>query len=347
MYVGLLLSILAGILSGFCVLPMKFAQRWQWENFWVLGNGFALVVIPAVIVAFTLPAPLYTVYFGQNLKPLATSVLLGAGWGVGATLCGMAYTMLGMGLGMSIVLGLSSVMGAVLPLIIVAGTVMPANSILGVSAGLATMVVGLILSARAGAARQSVLEAKDITQTVDLKAFGKGDIRTGLLFAILSGLLSSMFNLALVFGDPIRRTALDQNATPFAAASALSFPLTVSGFLAIFVYCTYLLIVNRTYKLFFAPRTGFYWFLVLIMSALYIGSIVVYAMATSIIGPTGAVIGFPIYMATMILTGNLAGLLTGEWKNAPRAAYSFGLTGMLTLVAAIVIIALSRPPSEP
>jgi hypothetical protein len=29
---GLSLTLLAGLFSGNCMLPMKFARRWQWEN---------------------------------------------------------------------------------------------------------------------------------------------------------------------------------------------------------------------------------------------------------------------------------------------------------------------------
>jgi L-rhamnose-H+ transport protein len=347
MYLGLLLSVAAGILSGCCVLPMKFAQRWKWENVWVLANGIALVVIPAIIVSVTLPVSMRELYLSADRGALTASLLLGTGWGIGATLCGMAYTMLGMGLGMSVVLGLSSVVGSVLPIVFVFSGAMSRSSVIGVLAGLCIMLAGLILSARAGAVRQSAHTEQELTRTADLKAFARGDVRIGLPLGILSGLLSSMFNLALVFGNGIRTTALARGASPFAAASALSFPLTVSGFLAIFVYCSYLLIRNRTYRLFFAPGTASHWVLILIMSALYIGSIVVYAFGLSMIGAAGAVIGFPIYMATMILTGNAAGLLTGEWKNAPRRAYSFGIGGMVALVAAIVVIAFSRPPSVP
>jgi hypothetical protein len=32
LWLGLLLTLVAGLLSGNCMLPMKFARRWPWEN---------------------------------------------------------------------------------------------------------------------------------------------------------------------------------------------------------------------------------------------------------------------------------------------------------------------------
>jgi L-rhamnose-H+ transport protein len=79
------------------------------------------------------------------------------------------------------------------------------------------------------------------------------------------------------------------------------------------------------------------------MSVLYTGSISVYGLGASRMGEMGAIIGFPMYMSVMIVTGNVAGLVTGEWKGSPRSAYRYGLLGVLALIGSIIIIALGSP----
>ena len=43
---GLSLTLLAGLFSGNCMLPMKFARRWQWENVWLVFSIVSLLILP-------------------------------------------------------------------------------------------------------------------------------------------------------------------------------------------------------------------------------------------------------------------------------------------------------------
>ena len=45
-WLGLGLMALAGIVGGNCMLPMKFARRWPWENMWLVFSLVALLVVP-------------------------------------------------------------------------------------------------------------------------------------------------------------------------------------------------------------------------------------------------------------------------------------------------------------
>jgi L-rhamnose-H+ transport protein len=331
--------LLAGIMSGTCVIPMKYATKWKWESIWMLFNGLALVLIPLVVVTLTVPQA-WTAYRSAQPFALIAAALLGLGWGVGAALCGIGYTMLGVGLGMSIVLGISASAGSALPLAILYPERLLTRESLGLYVGLATLIVGLVLSAQAGRIRQAARPMEEITRGADLKAFGKGDIRIGLIVCVASGLLSSMFNLALIVGDDIRKTALRLGGTSVAAVDVLWLPITVSGFIAIFAYCGYLLTKNHSWSLYFKAGTASHWLYVLLMSGLYMGSIFAYGVGAVRLGQRGAIIGFPAYMAMMIVTGNFAGLATGEWRHSPGKAYVLGLAGILGLIASIVIIAL-------
>jgi hypothetical protein len=130
--------------------------------------------------------------------------------------------------------------------------------------------------------------------------------------------------------------------SPMNAVNTLWLPVTVSGFAAILAYCSYLLIKCRTLNLYLIAGSTSHWLLVSLMAVLYTGSIFVYGIGSVRMGAMGPIIGFPVYMSTMIFTGNAAGLLTGEWKDSPRAAYRYGFVGMLALIASILVIALGN-----
>jgi L-rhamnose-H+ transport protein len=316
---------------------MKYATKWRWESVWMLFNGLALVLIPTIVVALTTPQA-WAAYKEASRSALIAAVGLGFGWGIGAALCGIGYTMLGVGLGMTIVLGVSASVGSALPLAVLYPERLGNAESLALYVGLATMICGLALSATAGKIRQSSRPSQETTRGADLKSFAKGDIRVGLAVCIVSGLLSSMFNLALVFGDDVRKSALHLGANSVGAINALWLPITVSGFVAIFAYCGYLLTKNRSWALFFGAGTASHWLYILIMSGLYIGSIFIYGIGAVRLGQRGAIIGFPAYMAMMIVTGNVIGLVTGEWRRSPSKAYFFGAAGISVLVASIIII---------
>ena len=97
--------------------------------------------------------------------------------------------------------------------------------------GVVIMLGGLILSSQAGRLRQAQQAAGEITSGADLKAFGKGNFRTGLIICIAAGFLSSMLNLSFAFGDNVRVTALHFGASAAGAVNTLWLPILVSGFL--------------------------------------------------------------------------------------------------------------------
>lgn len=52
-------------------------------------------------------------------------------------------------------------------------------------------------------------------------------------------------------------------------------------------------------------------------------------------GPLGPILGWPVFMATQVLTGNRLGAATGEWHGAGRSPPRRLALGVTALVAAI------------
>ena len=56
------------------------------------------------------------------------------------------------------------------------------------------------------------------------------------------------------------------------------------------------------------------------------------------LGPLGASVGWAIMLSVMLITANLEGFFSGEWKGASREAHGFLLSGIVTLLLAIGVV---------
>lgn len=56
---GLGIVLFSGMLTASFPVPMKFSRDWRWENTWFVYATFALIVIPLLLAAWTVPH-LYT-----------------------------------------------------------------------------------------------------------------------------------------------------------------------------------------------------------------------------------------------------------------------------------------------
>jgi L-rhamnose-H+ transport protein len=68
------------------------------------------------------------------------------------------------------------------------------------------------------------------------------------------------------------------------------------------------------------------------------GSIAVYSSATTFLGILGVSIGWALFQIVMILTGNVAGLLTGEWRQMEPSISRANLMGVAVLFLAVILI---------
>jgi L-rhamnose-H+ transport protein len=339
--VGLCLTLLSGTLMTSAIVPMKFARHWKWENVWLLYIGFGQVVFPLLLVFVTAPRA-WSVYASAKPSALAAAALFGLGWGIGNVLSGIGYTMLGVGLGLTIILGLTASGGSLIPLAVLYPERLASSAAVALYIGVFVMLAGLIACFHAGNLRQSQQVKEEITSGADLTAFGKGKLRTGVVICVASGILSSMLNLAFTFGDNIRQTALQRGMTSTSANSTLWLPIFLFGFLPTLIYCAYLFRRNRSWRAFVQPATGLNWFIGMLMGLLFVTGLSLYGIGSLRLGTLGPVVGFPVYTSAMVLSANAAGVLTGEWRGSPRTAYLFELLGILLLIGAIVIIAVGN-----
>ncbi len=333
---GALLVVLGGILQGAFAVPMKGMGRWRWENTWLVYAVFAMVLAPLTVGLYTVPH-LLSVLTSTPAATMAAVALFGFGWGCGSTLFGLGIARIGMALGFAIILGMTSPLGSLLPLAILHPDQLWTPKGKHLIAGLGIVIVGIILCAIAGAKRER--EQKPAAASWHEAGRERSSFIAGLLICIASGILSPMLNFSFTFGTKLTDAAKLAGAGPTSSANAIWVPALGAGFLANAGYCLYLLNRNKTWGRFRGEEVPFgYWLGALAMGLMWYGGICVYGLGAAAMGSLGGIIGWPAFMATMIVTANVLGAITGEWKGASGAARAYSWLGIAVLVGAIYVI---------
>jgi L-rhamnose-H+ transport protein len=329
---GTLLAIFGGVFHGSFALPMKGMQKhWAWENIWLVYSVVGLICLPLLLAFATVPS-LADVYSGTSPSLLLLVAVCGAGWGIGSTLFGLGISRIGMALGFAIILGMTSCLGSLIPMLVLHPAELNTPNGHVLLCGLAVVVVGIVICARAGALRDRDREAASPTGA-------KGVFAAGFLICIVSGVLSPMLNIGFSFGEPIQQAATAHGAVLGMDANSIWVPGLAGGFLINAGYSIYLLCKNKTWGLFTAKGTTlWHWIGSSLMGALWFGGLSIYGIGSAIMGPLGKVVAWPVFMSVVIVTANVNGLLSGEWKGAKTSSIAWAWGGIALLVLAIVVV---------
>ena len=333
--IGIVLALFGGICVGNCMLPLKRIRIWPWEGTWLVFSLVSLLLAPCLIAVLVIPGWPH-IYASLAIADWLPSLLLGFGWGIAQVLFGISVVRLGMSLAFSLIVGLGTVFGSLIPLVMLhRGDLFTSNSRM-LLIGCALMLVGIVLTGFAGKLREE-------RAGIDVVQQGVHGITSaylaGLGIAVLSGVLSSMLNLSLVFGEPIARAAVRSGVAGSMSTFAVLPVALAGGLIPNLAYTSWLLLRNRSWKL-MAPG----WhdaFLSLLMGLLWIGAVAIYGISTRYLGRLGDSAGWAIYQITMVVTANLAGLATGEWRRASRTSFVVLTSGVAVLILATVTTALS------
>lgn len=330
---GYLLVLAAGILQGSFMLPMKYARRWAWENTWLVFSATAYLVWPWLFALLTIPH-LRAALGSISGHSLAVVLLFGVGWGLGALTFGLGVDKLGIALGFTVIVGLAASAGTLIPMIVLSpGKLVQTQGLLTMAA-LLLVLAGIALCSWAGKLRSPQESA---SSGGPQKSFS-----LGLVICIASGLLSSCGNLGFAFGGEVIQKAIEHGAAESLAGNSLWALLTAPLFVCNAGYCVWLLKKRGTSNQFFQTGTGPYWLLGVLMGFLWIAGFVCYAPGTRRLGSLGTSVGWSIMMSAMVITANLWGFLTGEWRGAGSRARRIVFSGVAILILAICVIGYSN-----
>src|SRR5207248_9583251 len=195
---GLAAVVVAGVLQGLFAVPMKYAPRWNYEHIWLTYSLAGMVVLPWILTTATVPH-LGEVYSLTPTPALARVASFGLCWGIGSALAGLGMNLLGIGLGMAIILGLSASVGSLIPLLILTPQQLHTPQGHTYLAGTVIMLVGIALCARAGMLRDA---ARNRGESAPHRSFF-----AGFVVCCLSGLFSSALNFSYAFGGDVLNRA--------------------------------------------------------------------------------------------------------------------------------------------
>lgn len=323
---GFGLTLAAGVMMGATLVPLKWMRVYKWENFWLVYSLMSLVVAPLALCFFLLPS-LGSVYAAVAPKSLIMPFVYGAVWGIAQLGAGISVHRIGLGLTASILNGICAASGTFIPLSIQHPEMVLRRSGLFVIAGTAVMVGGLAICGWAGRRREMA--------TGQLKSSGTG-YSAILVLAVVSGFMASLLNIALAFGGEIVEKARQAGAAPAWAPFAVWPVALAGGFLTNLGYSLFRMHRNRTWGNFGGgPRELAN---PLLGGAMWMGAIAVYTSATTFLGVLGVSIGWALFQILMILTGNVAGMLTGEWRHMETRISRANLAGVALLFLAVALI---------
>ena len=330
---GVSLVLLGGFLNGSFAFPMNRMPAWRWENSWLVFALFGLVIVPWIFAITTTPN--WSGVCRQASWPTLMKVMIfGFGWGVGTTLFGLGIRRLGMALGFAIILGITAIVGSLLPLLILHPEQLWSRQGYALTAGLLLVISGVLLCSLAGRLREreAPVEAEDC---------GGLSFRFGLVICVLSGIFSAMLNFSFVFGKELQDLSLAAGARSTMAANLIWALALSAGFLPNGGYCGYLLRKHRSWLQFSASNVGAgYWLGGILMGLVWFSGIAVYGMGAAKLGTLGGILGWPLFMAMIIIAGNFWGFATGEWKGTSRRSFGYSWAGISLLLLAIYVISL-------
>jgi L-rhamnose-H+ transport protein len=326
-------TVLGGALQGGFAAPMKYARKWNHENIWFVFVLTGLFLFPWILTLLTV-ASLAEVYRAAPLRLLILIAACGIGWGVGAVLVGIAFRMLGIGLGFAIVLGLSALVGSLVPFLMQTPQELSNSQGRLYLVGTLVMLIGIVLVSIAGSMRE-----QDASKVSSLSDSAGKRFTVGLIIAIVAGLLSSLLSDAIAFTAQIVNTARELGTPAVWASNVVLAPTTTGGALANFVYCAFMIRRNRSGKLFWQSTVTSHWGCGIAMGAFWYGGLAIYGLGEQEIGPVD---GWPLFMGAMILSSSLVGFLTGEWKSVRQKGKLLLCIGNLTIFLALIVVGMAH-----
>ncbi len=333
---GTLLHAIGGVSASSCYTPQSKIKNWSWGTFWLVQASFAWIIAPLLLGWLTVPG------FFQILATAPGDVfwgafLLGGLYGFGGMSFGLAIKHIGYSLTYTIAIGISAVLGTLAPLLL-KGTLIEyftrsGSAIIG--SGMVLSVIGVALCGWAGFRKERDLEK------LGNVAF-KFNMSTGLVLAIIGGVLSAVFNISLEHGQPIADMAAQNGAGVF-EGNAKMIVSTSGCFVVNFVWFIVLGIKDKTLKEF--TVTEGLTANTLIKNTLWSALAGVMWCTQFLFYGLGHVqmgrfqfISWVLHMSMLIFFSYGIGVIMKEWKNVSRKTYTTLLIALITLVISFVVM---------
>jgi L-rhamnose-H+ transport protein len=360
---GILFHSLGGGASGSWYMPYNWVQKWRWEIYWITGGIFSWLIMPFLAVILTIP-DWQGILQASSGAVIRNTYIMGLLWGLGGLTYGLAIRYLGMSLGNSVLLGITSVVGSLgLPVLrnvpgiaemIPSGLAF--TDLLGntggliVLLGIAILLAGIILSGWAGIKKDQDLGHLKEGVNSEFK------LSKGLIIAVISGVLSAFFSFGIDAGKEmgtIARSLAVEQSYPFLTEDSGSmkylfenniifFVILWGGLTTNVIWTTGLILKNKTGGDFVDKKTPLlsnYLFCALAGTTWFL-QFFFYGMGETKIGNGAS--SWTLHMATIILTANLWGFYRKEWKGVSKKTYNTILLGIGAILLSVIVIGVAK-----
>ncbi len=352
---GVIFHFIGGFASGSFYIPYKKVKGWSWESYWIIGGLFSWLIVPPLAAWLTIPN-FTSIIAAASSSTLFYTYLFGLLWGIGGLTYGLGVRYLGVALGSSVILGLCSVFGALIPSFYyqfnpqngkdAIGTLLSESWGQMFLSGLIVCVIGIAVCGIAGSMNEKDLKASKSKAIEENKEFNLG---LGLIFAIVSGILSACFAFGIDAGKTMANEAntLWKAANPgngeFLFQNNVTYVVILWGGLTTNLFwCMVLNVKNKTFKDYVNPGTPLlknYLFSALAGTTWFL-QFFFYGMGESRLGNGAS--SWILHMAFIILVANLWGLVLNEWKGVKRKTLYTIIAGILIIFLSIIIVGLGN-----
>ncbi|MCC9138163.1 L-rhamnose/proton symporter RhaT [Pontibacter silvestris] len=339
---GVVFHFIGGFASGSFYIPFKKVKEWAWESYWIIGGLFSWLIAPLIAAYFTVP-DFMSIISSTDAAIVFWTYFLGVLWGVGGLTFGLGVRYLGVSLGQTFVLGLSSAFGALMPPIYRdligsdSGETFTGmlNSTSGqvVLLGIFVCLIGIVICGKAGVMKEN--ELSDEQKQVGVQEF---NIRKGLTVGVISGVLSACFNYGIEAGKPMAEEAVLNGGNSLFQNNVTFVVILWGGLTTNFIWCMILNARNRTFGDYAnkkAPLTRNYLFSALAGTTWFM-QFFFYGMGESKLGNGAS--SWILHMAFIILISNMWGLALGEWRDVARKTFRTILTGIAVIILSVIVV---------
>ena len=347
---GIGLHAIGATSASTCYLPFHKTKRWSWVSYWLVQSLFAWVITPLILALATIP-DFFDIIRHSSGRTLWLTCLFGGIYGFGGMSFGLSTRYIGYSLTYAISIGISAVLGTILPLVM-HGTLQSYFDKPGahvIALGMVIAIIGVALCGLAGFKKEQELKQASLNTTGQKQQF---NMRLGLILAIIAGVLSGIFNIALEFGQPIADAASRKGAGIFEGNAKLI--VATSGcFIVNVIWFSILAIKEKRWVEFSTknyshaeqkgrPRGQL--FKNLLWSSL--GGIL-WCMQFFFYGLGHVKMGnlqfasWVIHMSMLIFFSFIVGISMKEWKNVSRKTYLLLIIALITLAASFIIMSVA------
>jgi L-rhamnose-H+ transport protein len=338
--IGILFVVIAGLGTGTIAWPMKLMRRLSFEHYWFIGMFVSLVLTPWLVVVCCVPRPA-EVYAEVGWRPILLCNMFSIGWGIANVLYGICVLRIGAALTGAVLSGLGVAAGVTLPMMLKGSGVFrnapgPASKVgVMILLGVAVILIGVILSTRAGFGRDRVLQQNGVAKR------HSGGFMLGLVMAAVAGILSSGLSLGFVYtSDPIITAVTVRGGAMMPANMAVWAIGLIGGAAVNLGYPAWLMTKNHSWGKLFA--SGGDVTLAAILGLQFILAVALMGQGMLLLGVAGAAVGFGIQQTLQLLGNQAVGFLSGEWRGVGGRPLRQMISAILVLVAAVVILAFGK-----